>query len=114
MDLNSVPEEEEEEYQDNTSEKVEQASVVKDLTQNLKDLQTWNDLLVKNGMQLQKAITDLESIEISNPDLAAKIKAVNEKTVIFRKTANTMIQVSVRIVVFSNLDRDEFIIIVEK
>ncbi|KAK2587462.1 hypothetical protein KPH14_003169 [Odynerus spinipes] len=83
--------EEEEEYQDNDNQKPEQASAIKDLSQRLQDLQAFNDLIVKRGFTLQRALNELETLEPSCPDLTAKIKAVNEKATLFRIAANAMI-----------------------
>lgn len=87
-------EEEEEEYQDNDNQKVETASVIKDLTRRLDDLQACNDLIFKQGTMLQRALSDLETLEPPSPELAAKIKTVSERATLFRIAANAMISVS--------------------
>ncbi|XP_018312775.1 LOW QUALITY PROTEIN: oxysterol-binding protein 1 [Mycetomoellerius zeteki] len=87
-------EEEEEEYQDNDNQNVETASVIKDLTRRLDDLQACNDLMLKQGSGLQRALSDLEMIEPPSPELAAKFKIVSERTTLFRIAANAMISTS--------------------
>ncbi|XP_020283344.1 oxysterol-binding protein 1 isoform X3 [Pseudomyrmex gracilis] len=87
-------EEEEEEYQDNDNQKVENTSVIKDLTQRLQDLQACNDVMVKHGTALQRALTDLEALEPSSSDLGAKLKLVNERATLFRIAATAMVNKS--------------------
>ncbi|XP_018401592.1 PREDICTED: oxysterol-binding protein 1 isoform X2 [Cyphomyrmex costatus] len=87
-------EEEEEEYQDNDNQNVETASVIKDLTRRLDDLQACNDLMLKQGSGLQRALSDLEMIEPPSPELAAKFKIVSERATLFRIAANAMISTS--------------------
>lgn len=89
-----LSEEEEEEYQDNDNQNVETASVIKDLTRRLDDLQACNDLIFKQGTALQRALTDLETLEPPSPELAAKFKTVSERATLFRIAANAMISVS--------------------
>lgn len=90
-------EEEEEEYQDNDNQNVETASVIKDLTRRLDDLQACNDLIFKQGAALQRALSDLETLEPPSPELAAKFKTVSERATLFRIAANAMISVSFNI-----------------
>ncbi|XP_036141973.1 oxysterol-binding protein 1-like isoform X2 [Monomorium pharaonis] len=90
----SLLEEEEEEYQDNDNQNVETASVIKDLTRRLDDLQACNDLMLKQGAALQRALADLEMLEPPSPELAAKFKIVSERATLFRIAANAMINVS--------------------
>ncbi|XP_018401594.1 PREDICTED: oxysterol-binding protein 1 isoform X4 [Cyphomyrmex costatus] len=90
----SLLEEEEEEYQDNDNQNVETASVIKDLTRRLDDLQACNDLMLKQGSGLQRALSDLEMIEPPSPELAAKFKIVSERATLFRIAANAMISTS--------------------
>ncbi|KYN31817.1 Oxysterol-binding protein 1 [Trachymyrmex septentrionalis] len=87
-------EEEEEEYQDNDNQNVETASVIKDLTRRLDDLQACNDLMLKQGSGLQRALSDLEMVEPPSPELAAKFKIVSERATLFRIAANAMISTS--------------------
>ncbi|KAL0119237.1 hypothetical protein PUN28_009669 [Cardiocondyla obscurior] len=87
-------EEEEEEYQDNDNQNVETASVIKDLTRRLDDLQACNDLMLKQGSALQRALTDLEMLEPPSFELAAKFKIVSERATLFRIAANAMINTS--------------------
>nr|XP_031832165.1 oxysterol-binding protein 1 isoform X1 [Nomia melanderi] len=87
-------EEEEEEFQDNDSQKPEQVSVIKDLSQRLEDLQACYDLINKKGTMLQRALNDLEAVEPPSPELAAKIKTVSERAALFRIAACAMVNTS--------------------
>ncbi|XP_078037530.1 oxysterol binding protein isoform X3 [Augochlora pura] len=87
-------EEEEEEFQDNDSQKPENVSVIKDLSQRLEDLQTCYDLINKRGTMLQRSLNDLEAVEPPSPELSAKIKTVNERAALFRIAAGTMVNSS--------------------
>jgi len=60
----------------------------------LDDLQACNDLMLKQGSGLQRALADLEMIEPPSPELAAKFKIVSERATLFRIAANAMINVS--------------------
>ncbi|XP_015115191.1 oxysterol-binding protein 1 isoform X1 [Diachasma alloeum] len=85
-------EEEEEEYQDNDNQKGEHASITKDLTERLEDLQTCYDLISKRGSMLTRSLMDLESLEPNNSEtMATKIKTVSERATLFRIAANAMI-----------------------
>ncbi|XP_018362525.1 PREDICTED: oxysterol-binding protein 1 isoform X4 [Trachymyrmex cornetzi] len=92
--IQAMESEEEEEYQDNDNQNVETASVIKDLTRRLDDLQACNDLMLKQGSGLQRALSDLEMIEPPSPELAAKFKIVSERATLFRIAANAMISTS--------------------
>ncbi|XP_067204687.1 oxysterol-binding protein 1 isoform X2 [Linepithema humile] len=92
--IQAMESEEEEEYQDNDNQNVETASVIKDLTRRLEDLQACNDLIFKQGAALQRALTDLETLEPPSPELAAKFKTVSERATLFRIAANAMISTS--------------------
>ncbi|XP_076249148.1 oxysterol binding protein isoform X4 [Calliopsis andreniformis] len=92
--VNFVPEEEEEEFQDNDSQKPENVSVIKDLAQRLENLQACNDLINKRGTMLQRALNDLEALEPPSPELAAKIKTVSERATLFRIAAVAMVNTS--------------------
>ncbi|XP_018353294.1 PREDICTED: oxysterol-binding protein 1 isoform X4 [Trachymyrmex septentrionalis] len=92
--IQAMESEEEEEYQDNDNQNVETASVIKDLTRRLDDLQACNDLMLKQGSGLQRALSDLEMVEPPSPELAAKFKIVSERATLFRIAANAMISTS--------------------
>ncbi|XP_011703212.1 PREDICTED: oxysterol-binding protein 1 isoform X3 [Wasmannia auropunctata] len=92
--IQAMESEEEEEYQDNDNQNVETASVIKDLTRRLDDLQACNDLMLKQGSALQRALSDLEMIEPPSPELAAKFKIVSERATLFRIAANAMVNTS--------------------
>jgi len=91
-----LSEEEEEEYQDNDNQNVETASVIKDLTRRLDDLQACSDLISKQGTALQRALTDLEMLEPPSSELTSKFKIVSERATLFRIAANAMVNVSCR------------------
>uniref|UniRef100_H2ZFT6 PH domain-containing protein n=1 Tax=Ciona savignyi TaxID=51511 RepID=H2ZFT6_CIOSA len=63
----------------------------------LDDLATCNDLISKHGGALQRALSDLESIENNlisqndSPALSSRIKTVNERATLFRITSTAMI-----------------------
>ncbi|XP_029659548.1 oxysterol-binding protein 1 isoform X2 [Formica exsecta] len=92
--IQAMESEEEEEYQDNDNQNVETASVIKDLTRRLDDLQACNDLIFKQGSALQRALSDLETLDPPSPELAAKFKTVSERATLFRIAANAMISTS--------------------
>lgn len=68
--------------------------MIKDLTRRLDDLQACNDLMMKQGSALQRALVDLEMLEPPSLELAAKVKIVSERATLFRIAANAMINVS--------------------
>ena len=86
--------EEEEEYQGNDNQKGEQVSSLKDLTERLVHLQSCNDFLTKRGMELQRAITDLEIQESVSHELSTKIKALSDCATLFNVAASAVIKVS--------------------
>ncbi|XP_015592742.1 oxysterol-binding protein 1 isoform X2 [Cephus cinctus] len=92
--IQAMESEDEEDYQDNDNQRGEHASIVKDLTDRLENLQTCNDLITKRGAMLQRALNDLESLEPPSPELAAKFKTVSERATLFRIAANAMISTS--------------------
>ncbi|XP_044578176.1 oxysterol-binding protein 1 isoform X2 [Cotesia glomerata] len=92
--IQAMESEEEEEYQDNDNQKGENTSIIKDLTERLKDLQTCYELISKRGTLLTRSLVDLESLESASPDTASKIKTVSERATLFRIAANAMISTS--------------------
>nr|XP_002131192.1 oxysterol-binding protein 1 [Ciona intestinalis] len=70
---------------------------LRSLVGKLDDLETCNDLISKHGGALQRALSDLESLEnnlISQNDsstLSSRIKTVNERATLFRITSTAMI-----------------------
>ncbi|XP_046740221.1 oxysterol-binding protein 1 isoform X2 [Diprion similis] len=88
--IQAMESEDEEDYQDNDNQKAEHASIVKDLTDRLEDLQTCNDLITKRGTALQRALNELETLDVSS-NVSPKIKAVNERAALFRFASSTMI-----------------------
>lgn len=88
-----ISEEEEEEYQDNTNQKAEQVSSLKDLTERLEHLQSCNELLMKRGTSLQNYITDLETQEPISHEISTKVKTLTERATLFRIAATAMIKV---------------------
>ena len=76
--------------------------MIKDLTRRLDDLQACNDLMLKQGSGLQRALSDLEMIEPPSLELAAKFKIVSERATLFRIAANAMISVSSNQMIIKN------------
>ncbi|XP_062568739.1 oxysterol-binding protein 1-like isoform X1 [Saccostrea cucullata] len=71
-------------------DKNELQNMVKTLTSKLEDMNTCNDLIAKHGSGLQRALTELESMD--NPSEAGgKLKVINERATMFRITTNAMI-----------------------
>ncbi|XP_026672135.1 oxysterol-binding protein 1 isoform X4 [Ceratina calcarata] len=94
--IQAMESEEEEEYgirQDNDNQKPEQVTV-KDLTQRLEELQACHDLLLKKGGILHRTLNELEALEPPLPELAAKVKTVNERATLFRMAASAMVTAS--------------------
>ncbi|XP_058806394.1 oxysterol-binding protein 1 isoform X3 [Phymastichus coffea] len=83
-----------EEEEENDNQMGDNMTSIKELTDRLKKLQKLNDLLTKHNTTLQHSVTDLESCEALVPELAAKIKTVNEKFTQFINTANSMVKSS--------------------
>lgn len=68
---------------------------------------TCNDLIAKHGSALQRALSELESMEIlTNSEHGSKAKVINERATMFRITSNAMINVCNKVInIFSSLDR---------
>ncbi|XP_034945715.1 oxysterol-binding protein 1 isoform X2 [Chelonus insularis] len=92
--IQAMESEEEDEYHDNDNQKGENTSIIKDLTERLEDLQSCNELISKRGTMLTRSLVELESLEPTSPDMAAKIKTVSERAALFRIAANAMISTS--------------------
>lgn len=73
--------------------KNELQNMVKTLTAKLEDMNTCNDLIAKHGSGLQRALTELESMD-SPSEAGSKLKVINERATMFRITTNAMINVS--------------------
>lgn len=87
--------EDEEDENPKEPEKNELQNTLRQLSSKLEDLNTCNDLIVKHGAALQRSLSELEHLSLSeSPDLPQKVKAVNERATLFRITANAMINVS--------------------
>lgn len=56
-------------------------------------MKTCYDLITKHGIELRRALTELES----NDDLASKKKIVSERATLFRISSNAMINVSLKL-----------------
>ena len=67
---------------------------IRPLNAKLEDLHTCNDLVGKHGAALQRSIGELQETEDTKL-LIPKLKTVNEKSTLFRITANAMISVSI-------------------
>ncbi|KAK0076277.1 hypothetical protein PV326_010913, partial [Microctonus aethiopoides] len=83
--------EEDEDYQDNDNQRGEHVSIIKDLAERLKDLQQCHERISKRGTLLTRALTELESLKATNPNIATKIEKFCECASTFRIEANTMI-----------------------
>ena len=70
-------------------------NTVKLLMSKLEDMKTCNDLIAKHGSALQRALSELESMEIVS-DHGSKAKVVNERATMFRITSNAMINVCIK------------------
>jgi len=75
------------------SSKVEVTTAIKILSQKMEDLQLCSNLITKHGNALQKALSELESLD-SACDMTSKIKAINEKATLYRIASSRMINVS--------------------
>ncbi|XP_052713315.1 oxysterol-binding protein 1-like isoform X2 [Crassostrea angulata] len=70
--------------------KNELQNMVKTLTAKLEDMNTCNDLIAKHGTGLQRALTEVESMD-SPSEAGSKLKVINERATMFRITTNAMI-----------------------
>lgn len=77
-------------HNDIHSDKQELQSMLKSLVMKLDDLRACQDLIIKHGAGLQRALTELEQIE-SPTEAVSKSKSVNERATLFRITSNAMI-----------------------
>ena len=77
--------------EDNYDEVTETA--FKSLENLLDELQTSNELIVRHGEALQKALSKLTSSE-NQKDITTQIKSIRERATLFRITSTTMINVS--------------------
>lgn len=73
--------------------KVEVTTAIKILSQKMEDLQLCSNLITKHGSALQKALSELESLD-SASDMTSKIKAINEKATLYRIASSRMTNVS--------------------
>ena len=97
----------------NEIDKAELNNVIKTLGSKLEDLQTCHDLIVKHGLALQRSLNELEtnfqqpshseqqsssssSSRRHNPsdEHSIRVKAVNERSTLFKITSNAMINAS--------------------
>lgn len=65
----------------------------------LENLKTCYELITKHGVELRRALSELES----NDDIASKNKIVSERATLFRISSNAMINVSCTIYLSLNL-----------
>lgn len=108
---NFVVEDEDEDF--DATHKCEIATVLKPLGSRLEDLNTCNDLITKHGTGLQRALSELESLDATTTqelpkDLSTKIRSINEKATLFRITSNAMINVQYKLVLFLPKSRYKF------
>lgn len=72
-------------------DKSELLTVLRLLHVKLEDLSMCSDLIAKHGTALQRSLTDLEQLEGgSGPEVAARVRAVNERATLFRITSTAM------------------------
>ncbi|XP_021344326.1 oxysterol-binding protein 1-like, partial [Mizuhopecten yessoensis] len=71
-------------------DKNELQNMLKTLASKLEDMNTCNDLISKHGSGLQRALTELETLN-NTEDAGSKLKVVNERATMFRITSNAMI-----------------------
>lgn len=79
--------------------KNELQNMVKTLTAKLEDMNTCNDLIAKHGTGLQRALTEVESMD-SPSEAGSKLKVINERATMFRITTNAMINVSLQLLCY--------------
>ncbi|XP_014670942.1 PREDICTED: oxysterol-binding protein 1-like [Priapulus caudatus] len=88
-------EDDEDENPKEPAEKHELQSTLRQLSSKLEDLNTCNELIVKHGAALQRALGDVEqpppAAGGATSELPQKVKAINERATLFRVTANAMI-----------------------
>ncbi|XP_060080421.1 oxysterol-binding protein 1-like isoform X2 [Ylistrum balloti] len=87
-DAHSEPDSDEEEAPE--PDKNELQNMLKTLASKLEDMNTCNDLISKHGSGLQRALTELETLN-NTEDAGSKLKVVNERATMFRITSNAMI-----------------------
>ncbi|KAG0440875.1 hypothetical protein HPB47_016143 [Ixodes persulcatus] len=72
-------------------DKSELLTVLRLLHVKLEDLSMCSDLIAKHGTALQRSLTDLEQLEGGpGPEVAARVRAVNERATLFRITSTAM------------------------
>lgn len=91
--------EDEEDVEFDQAHKREMDNAVKTLNSRLEDLQTYNELITKHGVALQRSLSELESHDNAQ-DVTTKIKAINERATLFRISSNAMINVRLLIDLF--------------
>lgn len=77
-----------------TFDPTEVENYVKVLSSKIEDLTTCNNLIVNHGTSLQRALSELDQLQAGGGDMATKMKAINERSTLFRITTNAMINVS--------------------
>jgi hypothetical protein len=86
--------EEEEEYDTSVAVPMNDVqNVMKSLSSKLEDLQTCSEMIIKNGNNLQRSMTELESLGTVQ-EVSSKLKSVYERATLLRITSNAMINVS--------------------
>ncbi|XP_014662052.1 PREDICTED: oxysterol-binding protein 1-like isoform X2 [Priapulus caudatus] len=87
-------EDEEEEDLPERPDKHELHTTLRALASKLDDLNTCNELIMKHGATLQRALNELEALNTAAAaatEHTQKMKSVNERSTLFRITANAMI-----------------------
>lgn len=95
VSISWIAEDEEDDYQEHANQKGEghTSSTAKDLSDKLETLHKWNDILTKRYTVLQRVLNELETIDAPGPDVAPRIKTVNEKAAEFKIAALAMSKV---------------------
>lgn len=81
------------EDEENQPDKNELVNTVNALSARFEDLNTCNDLIVKQGAAFQRALNEHEHVD-NTADSTSKIKAINERATLFRIASNAMLNVS--------------------
>ncbi|CAE1277747.1 OSBP [Acanthosepion pharaonis] len=78
------------EDEENQPDKNELVNTVNALSARFEDLNTCNDLIVKQGAAFQRALNEHEHVD-NTADSTSKIKAINERATLFRIASNAML-----------------------
>ena len=79
------------------NDKTDIQTTIKTLSSKMEDLNTCNDLIGRHGSALQRVLSELEQLD-GSPEVASKVKVINERATMFRITSNAMINVGTNVV----------------